>query len=70
MGGGRFGEVYLELSGKFPRFVDVLAEVSESSIVSDRDVIQLYERWRKTGAEWIERKLRACGVITGKGDLS
>jgi hypothetical protein len=64
-----FGEVYHELAGKFPRFVDVLAEVSEASaITSQQGVVQLYERWLKTGSAWIERKLRAQGVIPTRGE--
>lgn len=63
-----FSGVYLELSGKFPRFVDVLAEVSElSSLSSDAGVVQLYERWLRTGSEWIARKLRARGMLPGGG---
>ena len=61
-------EVFAELSGKFPRFVDVLAEVSElSALKSDTGVVQLYERWLRTGSEWIARRLRAKGVIPGSG---
>src|SRR5215470_7686108 len=38
------GEVYIELHEKFPRFVDVLAEISEkSSMTSNQGVVQLYE---------------------------
>src|SRR5262249_15745837 len=47
-----FGEVYDELGSKFPRFVDVLAEVSEeTSLTSNLGVVQLYERWLRTGSE-------------------
>ena len=66
---GPFVPVYGELAGNFPRFVEVLAEVSKGSdITSDRTVVELYERWLRTGSEWIERKLRARGVIPKKGD--
>jgi hypothetical protein len=65
-----FGEVYRELAGKFPRFVDVLAEVSTgSAITRPEGVVELYERWIESGSEWIERKLRAQGVVPKKGDL-
>jgi len=67
---GPYGEVFLELAGKFPRFVDVLAEVSEGgAIATDAGVVQLYERWLRTGSEWIARKLRARGVLPNQGDL-
>lgn len=64
-----FGEVYDELGAKFPRFVDILAEVSERTMTTNLDVVQLYERWLRTGSEWIERRLRAQGVIPRKGEL-
>ncbi len=64
-----FGAVYDELGAKFPRFVDVFAEVSERTMTSNLDLVQLYERWLRTGSEWIERRLRAQGVIPRKGEL-
>jgi hypothetical protein len=65
-----FGEVYDELGAKFGRFVDVLAEVSEqTSVGSPQSLVQLYERWQRTGADWMERRLRERGVIPKKGDL-
>lgn len=64
-----FGEVYDELGSKFPRFVDVFAEVSEQTITGNLGLVQLYERWLRTGSEWMERRLRAQGVIPRKGDL-
>lgn len=68
--GQKFAPVYDELAGKFPRFVDVLAEVSTGgTLTTEKGLIELYERWRKTGAEWIERKLRARGVLPNKGDV-
>lgn len=63
-------EVFRELGAKFAAFVDVLAEVSEwGAVNSNAGVVQLYERWRKTGASWIERRLRARGVVTGNRDV-
>lgn len=64
-----FSEVYDELGAKFPRFVDVFAEVSEGSSNSDHDLVRLYERWLRTGSEWMERRLRAQGVLPTKGEL-
>lgn len=59
-----FGEVYDELGTKFPRLVDVLAEVSEqTSVSSPASLVTLYERWLKTGSEWMARRLRQAGVI-------
>lgn len=65
---GTPSDVYRELSGKFARFVDVLAEVSEGSAIdNDLAVVQLYERWRRKGSEWLARRLRARGMIPGGG---
>jgi len=67
--GETWGDVYGELAEKFPRFVDVLAEVSEKSALgTNRGVLRLYERWVKTQSEWAARKLRACGVIPPTGE--
>lgn len=57
-------EVFRELAHDFGRFVDVLAEVSEwAALHSERGVLQLYERWLRTGATWIERRLRERGML-------
>jgi hypothetical protein len=56
-------EVYEELAEKFPQFVDVLTEVRKRSDFATPDVGKLYEMWLRTRDEWIERKLRALGVL-------
>jgi len=56
-------EVYAELAEKFPKFVDVLAEVRKRTDFATPDVGRLYEIWLKTRDEWIEKKLRALGVL-------
>lgn len=56
-------EVYEELAEKFPRFVDVLAEVRKRTDFATPDVGKLYEIWLRTRDEWIEKKLRALGVL-------
>jgi hypothetical protein len=57
------GEVYEELSGKFPRFVDVLAEVRSHTSYLGQDVVRLYEEWLRTRSDWVEQRLRALGVL-------
>ena len=43
--------VFAELGGRFVQFVDVLAEVSErSSLMSNNDLLRLYEKWLRTGS--------------------
>lgn len=56
-------EVYEELAEKFPQFVDVLAEVRKRVDFATPDVGKLYEMWLRTRDEWIEKKLRALGVL-------
>ena len=56
-------EVYEELAEKFPRFVDVLMEVRKRTDFATPDIGKLYEMWLRTRDEWIERKLRALGVL-------
>ena len=60
-------EVYEELAEKFPKFVDVLAEVRKRTAISEmngsQDVGKLYEIWLRTRDEWVEKKLRAAGLI-------
>jgi hypothetical protein len=65
-----FGAVYDELGQKFPKFVDVLAEISaQTSVTTSQSVVQLYERWLRTGSEWMERRLREHGVIPKKSEM-
>lgn len=55
--------VYRELSASFPQFVDVLAEVRRRVDFATSDVVKLYEQWLRTRDAWVERKLRAAGVL-------
>jgi hypothetical protein len=56
-------EVYEELADNFPKFVDVLAEVRKKTDFATPDVGKLYEMWLRTRDEWLEKKLRAAGVL-------
>ena len=61
------GGVFDELGHHFGDYVQVLAEVSQTtSMSSPSGVVQLYERWLKTGSEWAERQLRMNGVVPPK----
>jgi len=61
--GGSLTEVYGELAEKFPRFVDVLAEVRRRCEFAGADVMRLYEEWLRTRDAWVEKKLRGLGVF-------
>jgi len=69
--GRSLGEVYEELAAKFPRFVDVLLEVRKRVSIAElnttTDISKLYEIWLRTRDEWVERKLKAAGVLVDPG---
>lgn len=60
-------QVYLTLSQKFDRFVDVLAEVSTSTkTLDDKNILRLYEVWLRTKSEHAEKSLKEAGIIPNK----
>jgi hypothetical protein len=71
-GAGRsLTDVYEELAAQFPRFVDVLMEVRKRVSIAElnatTDIAKLYEIWLRTRDEWVERKLKAAGVLVDPG---
>jgi hypothetical protein len=63
-----FRDVYGELAGKFPRFVDVLGEIrSRATFAPTGNLIRLYEEWLRTGNDALEKRLRAAGVLVDAG---
>ncbi len=60
--GAAFGPVFTELADKFSEFVDVLADIRDDSPSSQRDLLQLYETWSKTGSKRAARLLRNAGI--------
>ena len=67
MSGSVFREVYDELAGKFPDFVDVFGEIRSHSNftgTTGADLVKMYEEWRRTGSEWLEKRLRAAGMLS------
>ncbi len=62
--------VFFELSKSFPNFTEVLAEISEQSLLAnEKDLLRLYEKWLKSGSARISRMLNEVGIITAKGPL-
>jgi hypothetical protein len=58
------GEVFDELAGNFPAFVDVLSEVSErSALSSNSDLLRLYEKWLRTGSRRSGDLLASRGIV-------
>jgi hypothetical protein len=63
-GDDALGEVFDELSGKFPAFVDILGEVSErTALTSNADVLRLYEKWLRTKSRRSGDLLAARGIV-------
>ena len=55
--------IYKNLSENFPAFVEVVAEVSDASGVSDdSNLLAIYDRWSKTQSERLRKKLEDKGI--------
>jgi hypothetical protein len=60
--------LYGELSEKFARFVEVLAEISDkTSTRTEKDLLRLYELWMRTGSERAAKALQEAGIIPNEG---
>ena len=60
----RLGDVFDELAGNFPAFVDVLSEVSErSALTSNSDLLRLYEKWLRTNSRRSGDLLASRGIV-------
>jgi hypothetical protein len=63
-GDDTFGDVFDELAGKFPAFVDVLGEISErTALTSNSDLLRLYEKWMRTKSRRRGDLLAARGIV-------
>lgn len=64
-------DVLGELSKKFERFVEVLADVADGTMASasqsSESVVQLYERWQRTGSPRLAEELGALGLMPSRG---
>lgn len=67
-----FSKLFAELSERFDKFVDVLAEISDRTKLAPgrtpQDLIQMYELWLKTKSERAEESLKKAGIIPTKID--
>jgi len=58
--------VFVELSGRFRQWVDVLSEVSEKTrLTTPLSVVRLYERWLATGSARAAALLAEQGITPG-----
>jgi hypothetical protein len=56
-------DVFSELSGRFSEFADLFSEVSEAShLTTNRSILELYERWVRTGSPRSARLLAERGI--------
>ena len=63
-GDGALGDVFDELAGRFPAFVEVLSEVSErTGLTSNSDLLRLYEKWLRTKNRRSGDLLAARGIV-------
>jgi hypothetical protein len=59
--------VFEELARKFALFVDILADVSDRTMLkSERDLLRLYDTWMSTKSERAARLLLEAGIIPSK----
>jgi hypothetical protein len=67
--GTREPRVLLELHAQFPRFVDVLAEVAESSALGSitKNVVQAFDRWKATGSPRALEAMARAGAFPLRG---
>jgi hypothetical protein len=63
--------VFIELSQKFDRFVDVLTTVADSTLAQqargERGIVMLYERWLRSGSPTLAKELGARGLVPHRG---
>lgn len=64
-------DVFAELADKFDAFVDVVAEVADSTITMDiespKGLLKVYERWLRTGSQRLADALTSHGVMPTRG---
>ena len=59
-----FAEVFGELARKFVGYMDVLADISERTVLtSSGDLLRLYEKWLRTGSSRDGKKLIDRGIV-------
>lgn len=66
-----FADVFGELAQKFDSFVDVVGEVANLTIAkgvaSSQSLLQIYERWLKTGSDTLATALTERGLVPVRG---
>lgn len=66
-----FNEIFVELGDKFRACVNVLTDIAHADSTSAPvNLLELYERWLKTGSHQIEEMLKRAGIPTTRPDWS
>ncbi len=56
--------IFTELADRFSMFVDLLAEISDqTSLKNEKNLLQMYEYWIRTGSGRAERTLKEAGIL-------
>jgi hypothetical protein len=68
--GTREPRAWIDLQRQFGRIADVLGEVAESSALGNvtKNLVQLFDRWKRTGSSRALEAMARAGVFPGKGD--
>jgi len=64
-----FADVFGELAEKFVPVVDVLADISDRTWGSNRDLLRVYERWLRTGSKRDQALLVEHGLSVSSSRL-
>lgn len=58
--------LFTELSRKFPKFVEILSQISEETGFqpnNSQDLLRVYELWTKTGSDRLAKQLARAGIV-------
>ncbi len=59
-------QLFMELSKRFPDFVEVLGQISEESgfnLSNNKDLLRMYDLWLKTGSDRKAKQLAKAGIV-------
>lgn len=59
-------QLFMELSKRFPDFVEVLGQISEESgfnLANDKDLLRMYDLYLKTGSDRKAKQLAKAGIV-------
>ncbi len=63
--GYEVGSVFEELGTKFAQLAEVLSRACEQDLSNDANLLDIYERWQRTGSARCARQLKEAGISLG-----